>query len=518
MKNNVGKGAFVLIVSGLVCKFFGGLFRLPLTNIIGIEGIGVFQMVMSIYSLALVFVSGGVTNALSKLVSSARARGDYNKISSYLGWALVFTLGLSTFFAIIFLLFSNQISFLQGAGAGGTSSKILALLLPLGGLVGVFRGLVQGYENMTPTAVSQIIEQVTKLAFGLIFAYAFAEKGISAGVAGAFLGITLSEVFACLYLGIIALRKNKVSFTPLYRKEFFSASLPLTLGAAVLPLTHAIEGLFIVGLLTKSGLSQEGATALYGLQTGVVGAILNFPLIISLSVAISLLPNISYLVSKGDCNGQKSLIAKSFSSMWFLLVPLLFGSMALSKTLYPIIYPATMEKYLGVAVQLTSVVGISIICTAFMQYLVALLQANGFYSHSMLFYALGGVAKIAMLFILAPMRGIGIFSIAISNIVLSAIVSICVLLKLGKLVKIPFFDVALPFLSAFVMLLVVRIFLSLVGGLWGLVLAIIIGMGVYFTLALPLSIRYYNFFLSKIGFKKRKKQEEKVEILPTEDV
>ena len=51
MKNSVGKGAFLLILSGFICKIFGALFRLPLTNIIGIEGIGIFQMVMSIYSL-----------------------------------------------------------------------------------------------------------------------------------------------------------------------------------------------------------------------------------------------------------------------------------------------------------------------------------------------------------------------------------------------------------------------------------------------------------------------------------
>ena len=92
MKNNVGKGAFVLILSGLICKVFGGLFRLPLTNIVGIEGIGVYQMITSIYSLALVFVSGGVTNALSKLVASARARGDYRIIGSYVRYALFFSL------------------------------------------------------------------------------------------------------------------------------------------------------------------------------------------------------------------------------------------------------------------------------------------------------------------------------------------------------------------------------------------------------------------------------------------
>jgi len=503
MKHNVGKGAFVLIVSGLICKLFGGLFRLPLTNIIGIEGIGIFQMIFSIYSLVLVFVSGGITNALSKLVSSARARGDYNKIKSYFGWALSFTLGFSAIFAIVFILFSNEIATFQGISKGGQSYKVIALLLPLGGLVGVFRGLVQGYENMTPTAISQIIEQVTKLAFGLIFAYAFGKNDISQGVLGAFIGLTLSEIFACFYLGIIALKKSKFYFAREYRKEFFSASLPLTFGGAVLPLAHAIESLVIISLLMKSGLSQESATTLFGLQSGIVGAILNFPLIISMSVAISLLPNLSYLVAKGDHEGQKSLIVKSFSSMWFLLIPLVFGIVAISKALYPILYPSAMEKYLGIAVQLTSIVGISIICTAIMQYLVSLLQANGYYKYSMIFHLIGGIAKISILFILAPIGSIGIFSIAISNIVLSTIVSACALIKLKGLVKIPFFDIALPLLSGFVMLLVVKIFLSLVEGILGLILAIIIGMSIYFTLSLPLTSKYINFFINKI-FRKNK--------------
>lgn len=502
MKNNVGKGAFILIVSGLVCKVFGGLFRLPLTNIIGIEGIGIFQMVMTLYSLALVFVSGGVTNSLSKLVSSARARGDYNKINSFLGWALVFSLGISFLFSILFLSFSNEIAFLQGAKEGAMSYKILALLLPLGALVGVFRGFVQGFENMTPTAISQILQQITKLAFGLIFAYILADKGLGYGVFGAFIGITLSDLFASFYLGFIAFKRGRAKLGIAERTDFFSASLPLTLGGAVLPLAHAIEGFVIVSLLQKSGLTQESATALFGLQTGVVGAILNFPLIISVSVAVSLLPNLSYLVSKGDKAGQKSLVSKSFSCMWFLLVPLVFGIMAVSRNLYPIIYPIAMQTFLNTAVQLTSVVGISIICTAIMQYLVALLQANGFYTHSMFFHAIGGVAKISLLFILAPIGNIGIFSISISNIVLSTIVSACALIKLGDLVKIPFFDIALPLLSSFVMLLVVRIFLSFIGGLWGLVFAVIVGMGIYFALALPLTTKYFNFFINKLGLKK----------------
>ena len=107
-KDSVGRGALVLIISGVICKIFGGLFRLPLTNIIGMEGIGIFQMIMSIYSLALVFVSGGVTNALSKLVSSARARGDNKAIGSYLKYGFLFTLSLSLGWTFLSFVFSSD--------------------------------------------------------------------------------------------------------------------------------------------------------------------------------------------------------------------------------------------------------------------------------------------------------------------------------------------------------------------------------------------------------------------------
>lgn len=498
MNNGVGKGAVVLVVSGLICKLFGGLFRLPLTNIVGIEGIAVYQMVMSIYSLALVFVSGGVTNSLSRLVSGARAKGDKGAIGAYFRNALLFSLSLSALFAVIFLLFSYQISSLQGASEGSASYKLLAILLPLGGIVGVSRGLLQGYGNMTPTAVSQIIEQIVKFGFGLIFAYLFKSQGIAGGVFGAVLGITISEVFACLYLGLIIAKKERVKTYQSYKREFYKATLPLTFGGVVLPLTHAIESLFIVKLLLRSGLSESAATSIYGIQTGVVSAILNFPLIISLAVASSLLPNLSFLAEKGEKEKQTQLIAKSMHTMWFLLIPIVGGLMAVSGRLYSFVYPAAMMGYEQIAVQLTFVSGISTICTALMQQLVSILQANGYFKHSLIFYSIGGISKLAILFIVAPIPGVSVFAIAISSIVLSCTVSICVIIKLGNLIKLSLFDILLPILSTTVVYMVAKIILSLIGGFAGLALAIIVGVSVYFALAFPLTSKYISFFTDKL--------------------
>ena len=137
MKNSVGKGALILIASGFVCKFFGALFRLPLTNILGIEGIGVFQMIMSLYSLSLVFVSTGVQNGLSKLISSARACGDKDKLGAYLRQALFFSMSLSLAIGLIFAVLSKQIASLQGSINGAISYMLMLVLLPLGALIAV---------------------------------------------------------------------------------------------------------------------------------------------------------------------------------------------------------------------------------------------------------------------------------------------------------------------------------------------------------------------------------------------
>ncbi len=508
MKKSVGHGAFILILSGLICKFFGGLFRLPLTNIIGMEGIGIFQMIMSIYSLALVFVSGGVTNALSKLVSSARARGDHKIIGSYLRYGLLFSLGLGILFAVLFFLLSRPLAAVQGIDEGANCYLLVAIILPLGGFVGVMRGLMQGYNNMTPTAVSQIIEQVAKFGFGLVFAYLLSRAGVARGVFGAFLGILTSEVLASIYLAYRGLQIKNLEFNKAGRREFFVASLPLSFGGVIVPLAHAIEALFIISLLTRAGLSKAVATSLYGLQTGVVGAILNFPLIISVAVAVSLLPNISFLVAKGDRQGQKLLIEKSFLAMWYILLPLVVGIMAVAGGLYPIIYPGLLDGFNKIALQLTYLSGLSIILTAIMQFLLSILQANGYYSYSLAFSLIGGIGKIAFIFIFAPMPQISIYAIAISNIVLSLIVSICVLIKLGSLIKLPFFDSVLPILSAAIMFMIVKIFLSLMSGYFALFIAVILGMATYFILSLPLTSKYFKIVVDKFNRKDEKLEEQ----------
>lgn len=501
MKSSVGKGALILIISGLICKFFGALFRLPLTNILGIEGIGIFQMIMSVYALLSAIVTSGVSSALSKLISTARASGEMEKARKLYALAMKFALILALVLGFIILFLSGSISSLQGNSQNKIIYMLFVLLLPLSALIGVIRGAMQGYEDMTPTAISQIIEQVAKFAFGLIFAYIFIGGGATKGVFGAFLGITFSELLALIYLFFSAQKRIspfKARSTKSVQPIFFKAVLPLTLSYSISPFASMTESLFFVTLLGRAGFESEIATKLYGLQTGVVGAILNFPLIISMSIAVALLPKISFLNSRNDHDGQRAVIANSFSAMWFLLVPLVFGIISIAKDLYAIIYPSLMQENLVLAWQLTIISGIGVLLSAIMQFLVSILQAKGYFNYSLAFNLIGGMFRIALVFILAPIPSINIFALPIASIVNASIVCICALIKLGKVVKISFTEFFLPLISSVVMLLSLLILQSAVSGIGGLVLSVIVGAFIYFICALPLCLQYLRMLISKI--------------------
>lgn len=504
-KSNFGVGALVLLLSGLVCKTLGAFFRLPLTNLVGIEGIGMFQLVMSLYSFALVLTCGGVTNSLSKLISSARARGEYEKISIYLLRAFFVSVSIALAIGLVFLLFGKSISNFQGIGENKSYGLFLAML-PLGAGLSVFRGYFQGYENMLPTAISQVLEQVAKFALGLSLAFLFGKDNTSMGVFGAFLGITLSELVAVVFLFILFFakkghtrRESDRSFIKQTKREFDGANFLLTLSASVLPLVNAFDGLVIVQRLMIAGFSNTLATKLYGLQSGIVGALLNFPLIISMAVTTTLLPNISYLISRGT--GGKIIIEKGLKILLFLILPTTFGLVAISKDVFALFYNDMSGQILDVAFELMFYGGFSIVFTAVMQYLIMLLQANGEFRYILTITALAGSVKALLSFFLSALPNFGIFALVIGNIALSGVVCVLALVKLKKIVsfKLSISDIFVTIFGTLCMFLVVYTFVNCnyFSTIPNILVAVVLGVFVYFVLTIPFSWKLKNEFQRK---------------------
>ena len=510
MKSSVGKGIIVLTFSGIVCKIFGAFFRLPLTYILGVDGIGVFQLVMSLFSFALVLTSGGISVTLSKLISSYRARRQYGKIKWNIYLAFMFCIVSSFVIGLCFLFLAKEIALLQKTNDTVLSYRLFFPLLLFSSLVALFRGVYQGYEDMTPTAVSQIIEQTIKVVFGLLFAFLFSKYSIEMGVAGAFFGIILAEFLAFIYLYLcrhkVNLRRYKTVIT--CRSEFYSHLVPASLSLAISAFVHFFDGLIIVERLSKAGLSVDFGRSLFGLQTGVVGSILNFPIIISFALATAILPKLSFeKYSKKDKSAKN--IRQSFKILWITVLPITFGLLAISAPLYQIVYPFFDAKTLDYAVKLTAIGSVATISFAVMQFFISILQARGEFNYVLFSLIFGGIGKILCTLFLCANSEINVFGLPIGNLVFATLTLFLCFMKIKKIISIDFNTVFIPLISSLVMLVLVGYLVAVLTfmPIAKFILGVCVGVAVYAILTFPLlkSLRL-PFFGNK---KLRRRSEQK---------
>lgn len=453
------KGALLLTLGGFVCKFIGAFYRIPLSNILGSSGMGYYQMIFPIYSFALVFVSGGIPATLSRFISLARARNNKSEIRDYflIGLLLSFIIGI--LFCLLFLIFAKKLAVIQGNEKIFSGYYIIAITIIFSSLLCAFRGLFQGYENMTPTFISQIFEQLFKLLFGLVFATYFMKYGAEYGFLGALIGIAFSEFLTFLYLIIyfyIFNKKNslfdsKIKFNFKY-KDFYVYNFPLTLTALIIPLINAVGSLIIVNLLVKHGLTTSVSTSIYGIQTGMINSIISFPTVISTALATCLIPSISFFCEKGDSIQITNSIKSCFKVIWILSLPCMIGLFALAPNVLKIAFENAIPiELFDVAVDMMKITSLSVLFISLVQITTVILQALKKQWQAFISLFILAFGNFLLLIILIKTNSI--YGIALSSLFAYALCSVINLILITNKISInmKIKDLLIPFFSAIFM-------------------------------------------------------------------
>lgn len=377
-KSSVAKGAIVLLLAGLFCKFLGAFYRIPLSNILGAEGIGIYQLIFPIYSIFLILVSGGITTTLAKIIAELRAKNEENKIFGYLKIAFVFTVILSFIIAFCFAFFAENIAKIQGNFNAKLGYIAISVAIVFSSLITVYRGYFQGYEKMAPTAFSQMIEQVFKLILGLLLAKVFLKFGVDYGVFGALIGVSVCELFCLIFLFFLFHKEKKVKFekTTVSKKEikiFFKNLLPISLNSLLIPLISAIDSLLIINLLTTSGSSQVEATKMFGIYSGMVNSVVNFPTIFAVAVSVAILPTLAFeFKQKKDL----SKISTSYKTIFFVVMPCFFVFLFFASNIIEILFANSLSNYeFLLAKNLLVISSVNIIFLSYLQFSTSVLQA-----------------------------------------------------------------------------------------------------------------------------------------------
>ena len=267
-------GAAILAVGILVVKLIGMFYKIPLLNIIGEQGSADFNNAYNIYSVLLTISTAGLPVAASKLVSEADALGRRNQVRRTFRLALALFLILGVLSFLVMFFGSEQLAGLMNDSMAAPGIRALAPAVICVGCLSAFRGYAQGHGNMTPTAVSQIIEALCKLTVGLGLAYWLVGHGADAShaAAGAITGVTVGTIVALAYMlmNFLITRSQEPQLADdrpdepsTILKHLLMIAVPITISSSMVGIVTVIDTSLVQGQLQRALLENQDTWTLY---------------------------------------------------------------------------------------------------------------------------------------------------------------------------------------------------------------------------------------------------------------
>lgn len=396
------KGGLILGLSTLLCKVLGAIYRIPLTNILGADGIGIYQTVFPFYIILLTLSSSGIPSAVAKLV----AEGKNPEKVVYRSVIVFGTLGFIG--SALMALFSKTIAKGQGEEAAWLSYITLSPSVFLVSIISVLRGYHQGKGNMKPTAISQVIEQAVKLGLGLFLVYFFSSSP-KAGAALATLSVTFSEGFALLFIAFYGKRKAALpndEYEDITYRELLKTVAPIALTSLMLPLCRAADSFLVVNILKSY---ETSAIALYGIYAGSVESLVGVPVALCYGLAVSGLPVISRDKS-GKTGGRVIAYTAAFSFIFGICTFILSGF------LIRFLYGGLSENLKNTAINLLKISSASVFLLPVLQASSTVLVGKGKAKRSALHLFFGLIIKVVIVCFLVKIPKVNIYGAAFSDI------------------------------------------------------------------------------------------------------
>ncbi len=422
--NNKGKtfvgGAIILGLAGLLVKILGAFFRIPLGNIIGDDGMGYYQTAYPIYNLFLTIATAGIPTAIARMTSERYALGrPYEAYRVFrVSSLLLFVTGAVS--CAIFYFGAGLISGWVHEPDAVYCMKAIAIALLFVPLMGSFRGFFQGRQNMRPTAVSQVVEQIFRVAVGLGLTVLLLPKGLPFAAAGASFGAAAGGIFGFI-TSLLSYKANKKKIdkelegadkTPLESRRailwtILTIAVPITIGASVMPIINALDTAIVKSRLIAIGYDSGVARSLYGQLTGMAAPIINVPQVFTQAVSMSLVPVVAAAFKRGDTDFMRRNISLSLRYAMIISAPCAVGIMVLAKPVMLMFYPYQKESAVNAAGCL-AVLAVGTIFLALVHASTGTLQGIGRQQIPVRNLCFGALSKIAVTYVLTAIPALNV--------------------------------------------------------------------------------------------------------------
>lgn len=380
MANKFISGTLILTLSGFVVKAIGSINWIILSRILGGEGIGIYQMAFPIYLLALDVSSAGLPIAISIITAEKAAKEDYAgaqrifRVSLTMLCITALFLSFVVFFGARFLIDEQIIR----ESRAYYSLIALAPAIFFTTIIAGYRGYLQGWQQMTPTAMSQIVEQLVRVVVMLGFAALLLPYGLDYAAGGASLGAGAGGLAAWLVLIYFyyKLKRSLPKDGPVFPQEsirhilkrLIVLAIPISLSSIMLPVVSNLDLLIVPRRLEVAGYSTAQATELFGYLTGMSVPLINLATILTAAMAMSLVPAISHSFTLKETDEIYSRTAGAMRISFLVTIPFSVMLYVMAEPVVTFIYnaPAATDATRAVAIAICFL-GLHQITTAILQ-------------------------------------------------------------------------------------------------------------------------------------------------------
>ena len=439
-KNSFYVQGSILAAASILTRIMGIAFRIPLTRIIGDEGIGAYSNAYEIYNLALLLSTYSIPIAVSKLVSARESKKEY--INSYrvfltaMGFAAVAgaLASLVTFFGAEFFSMS-----LFKSESSAIPLKYLAPTIFVFAIMGVLRGYFQGKNTMLPTAVSQLLEQFFHVVVGIVAAlvfmkiYAGSEFQVAYGAAGGTFGTLIGAIVSLLFLGAIffmyyptlkrRFRKDSGAETESYAlllKFVLITIFPIILNQTLYSVSGTLDSVLLNSVLDSKGVAEETRLIYWGRYSSKYRLMANLPLSIASAIGVAVIPNIVNAVTERN---QRLLYEKTAQAVKFnmmIAIPCAFGLAVLAKPIMLLLFNDTTDM----TVNLMQWGAAAILFYAYSTTTGNVLQGLSLMRYPVIHAGAGIVIYVIIDYILLSFFDMGVYALLVGHTVFPLIVSV----------------------------------------------------------------------------------------------
>lgn len=418
------KSTIILATAGIISKFIGFFLRFPLMLLIGAKGFGLYNYPYQIYASLLSISIAGIPTVIAKLVSERLALDKHEEAHK------IFIIAIKMLFIVGMI--TSVILFIGGNVLVGTIwpedtyySLMGLILAPMFvGVLAVFRGYFQGMQNMVATSISQIIESLGRLIFGLGLAVLLVDQGVKYAAGGATFGAT-GGAFVGMIAIIVYYKLKRDNIVKGFRDDLdyematnkhivytiAKLTVPISIGALATTIMPMLDSLMVSSRLQVAGFSTDSATILFG-NLGACNTIVNLPLGIIMAISMSLVPAIAHANASKRILQVKSKINQGLRMGIFIAIPAAVGIFSLAEPILNLIFPEIENGAI-----ILQVLSIALIFITVNQILTSIIQALGYFMVPVKNLFIGATIKIVLSFILLSIPNINILGAVIGTIV-----------------------------------------------------------------------------------------------------